>query len=365
LILCANPTAQYLSSKADIDAAIARVLERGWYVLGDEVRAFEAEFAAYVGVSHGIGVGSGTDAVCLALRALGVGPGDEVVTVSHTAVATVAAIEMTGASAVLVDIDPVTYTMDPSKLEAVLGPRTKAIVAVHLYGHPVDLEGIASIAKAKGIPIVEDCAQAHGAFLGDKRVGSMGRIAAFSFYPTKNLGAIGDGGMVVTSDADLAKRVREVREYGWRERYVSAVTGVNSRLDELQAAVLRVKLRKLDADNDARRANAARYTQGLRETNLVLPIERAGARHVYHLYVVRAPGRRDELQAKAKAAGVGTLIHYPVPIHLQPAYAGRLRGADRLQETERAALEVLSLPMYPELSPEDVSSVIGTIKRES
>jgi dTDP-4-amino-4,6-dideoxygalactose transaminase len=363
VILCANPAAQYGSSKSDIDAAVARVLERGWYVLGEEVRAFESEFASYVGVSHGIGVGSGTDAITLALRALGVGAGDEVITVSHTAVATVAAIEMAGAAAVLVDIDPTTYVIDPSKLEAALTPRTKAIVAVHLYGQPADLDAIMAIAGAKGIPVVEDCAQAHGAFLGERRVGSMGRIAAFSFYPTKNLGALGDGGMVVTNDAELATRVRELREYGWRERYVSAVTGVNSRLDELQAAVLRVKLRRLDADNEARRAIAARYTRELGESRLVLPTERPGTRHVYHLYVVRTQ-RRDDLQRRAKAEGVGMLVHYPVPIHLQPAYVGRFRGSDRLPETERAALEVLSLPMYPELSSADVSTVLGVLKRE-
>ncbi len=365
MILCANPAAQYASSKTEIDDAVARVLARGWYVLGDEVRAFESEFAAYVGVAHGIGVGSGTDAVCLALRALGVGPGDEVVTVAHTAVATVAAIEMTGASAVLVDIDPATYTMDPSKLEAALSPRTKAVVVVHLYGHPADLDGIVAVANAKGIPVVEDCAQAHGAALAGRRVGSIGRISAFSFYPTKNLGALGDGGMVVTDDLTLATRVREIREYGWRERYVSAVTGVNSRLDELQAAVLRVKLRRLDADNDARRAHAAHYTRGLREVNrLALPIERPGARHVYHLYVVRS-AQRDEVQRRAKEKGIGMLVHYPVPIHLQPAYAGRLRGSDRLPETERAAREVLSLPMYPELSTDELSSVVDQLKRES
>lgn len=360
MIPCANPTAQYLSSKTEIDAAVARVLERGSYVLGDEVRAFEAEFAAHVGVSHGIGVGSGTDAVYLALRALGIAAGDEVVTVSHTAVATVAAIEMAGATAVLVDIDPVTYSMDPSKLARVLSPRTKAIVAVHLYGHPADLDAIMAIARAKGVPVVEDCAQAHGAAIGARRVGSMGRIAAFSFYPTKNLGAIGDGGMVVTDDAALATRVRELREYGWQQRYVSAVAGVNSRLDELQAAILRVKLRRLDADNDARRATAARYTRGLAESSLVLPIERPGVRHVYHLYVVRS-AERESLQRRAKEQGVGTAIHYPVPIHRQPAYAGRLRGADQLPETERAALEVLSLPMYPELSADDAAAVVSVL----
>jgi len=360
VIPCANPAAQYQTSKAEIDRAIAKVCDGGWYVLGEEVRAFEGEFAKYCGATHGVGVGNGTDAIHLALRALGVGPGDEVVTVAHTAVATVAAIEMTGASPVFVDIDPVTYTLDPSKLEAALSPRTKAIVAVHLYGHPADMDGISAVANAKGIPVVEDCAQAHGAELGGRRVGSMGRLACFSFYPTKNLGAIGDGGMVVTGDAALAARLRELREYGWRERYVSATTGVNTRLDELQAAVLRVKLRRLEADTELRRAHAARYREGLGGTSLALPVERPGAHHVYHLYVVRSAGR-DELQRRAKEKGVGTLVHYPVPIHLQPAYAGRVRGSDKLPETERAAKDVLSLPMYPELQPLEVSTVIDVL----
>lgn len=360
MIPCANPAAQYQTSKAEIDRAIAKVCDGGWYVLGEEVRAFEGEFAKYCGATHGVGVGNGTDAIHLALRALGVGPGDEVVTVAHTAVATVAAIEMTGASPVFVDIDPVTYTLDPSKLEAALSPRTKAIVAVHLYGHPADMDGISAVANAKGIPVVEDCAQAHGAELGGRRVGSMGRLACFSFYPTKNLGAIGDGGMVVTGDAALAARLRELREYGWRERYVSATTGVNTRLDELQAAVLRVKLRRLEADTELRRAHAARYREGLGGTSLALPVERPGAHHVYHLYVVRSAGR-DELQRRAKEKGVGTLVHYPVPIHLQPAYAGRVRGSDKLPETERAAKDVLSLPMYPELQPLEVSTVIDVL----
>jgi dTDP-4-amino-4,6-dideoxygalactose transaminase len=364
LILCANPKAQYLASKERIEAAVSRVLAKGHYILGEEVRAFENEFAAYVGASHGVGVGSGTDAIVLALRALGIGPGDEVVTVAHTAVATVAAIEMTGASAVLVDIDPVTYAMDATKLESAISERTKAIVVVHLYGHPADLDAISAIANAKGIAIVEDCAQAHGAAVGNKRVGSMGRVSCFSFYPTKNLGALGDGGMVVTSDREVADRVRELREYGWRERYVSAIAGVNSRLDEIQAAILREKLKRLDSDNDARRAIAARYTRALAtySDRLVLPVERAGVRHVYHLYVVRSAAR-DELQRQARDAGVGMLVHYPVPIHLQPAYRGRLRGAENLPATERAAKEVLSLPMYPELAEADVTAVIDVVTR--
>ncbi len=359
MIPFANPAAQYASAKPEIDAAVARVLGGTMYILGEEVHALERELATYLGVSHAVGVGSGTDAIHLALRALGVGPGDEVVTVSHTAVATVAAIELAGATAAFVDIDPATHTLDPSKLAAAIGPKTKAIIAVHLYGHAADMDAILSVAK--DIPVVEDCAQATGATYGGKRLGSLGRIAAFSFYPTKNLGAIGDGGMVVTNDDELAARVRELREYGWRrERYVSAIPGTNSRLDEIQAAILRAKLPRLDRDNDARRALAEKYTKGLRATSLVLPIEKPNAHHVYHLYVVRTAGR-DELQRRARDRGVGTLVHYPMPIHLQPAYAGRTRGADRLPETERAAREVLSLPIYPELSAADASTVVSVL----
>ena len=358
VIECANPKAQYDAAKAEIQAAIAAVLERGRYILGEEVGAFEQEFATWVGVEHGVGVNSGTDAIVVALRALGVGTGDEVITVSHTAVATVAAIEMCGASAVFIDIDPTTYTMNPALLAARITPRTKAIIVVHLYGHPAALDAIQQVAS--DIPIIEDCAQAHGAKIGERHVGSMGTFGCFSFYPTKNLGAIGDGGMLVTHDAGLAQRAREIREYGWRQRYVSAIPGINSRLDELQAAILRVKLRTLDASNDRRRAIAARYATGLANTKLVLPTEGANARHVYHLYVVRAQGR-EELMKRAREAGVGTGIHYPVPVHLQPAYAGRCVGADALPETERAASEVLSLPMYPELSDADVAAVIRTL----
>lgn len=358
IIECANPKAQYDAAKAEITAAIAGVLERGRYILGDEVRAFEQEFAQYVGVEHGIGVGSGTDAIQIALRVLGVGPGDEVITVSHTAVATVAAIEMCGASAVFVDIDPQSYTLDPPLLAARITPRTRAIIVVHLYGHPAALDAIQQVAGS--IPIIEDCAQAHGAQIGDRRVGSIGTFGCFSFYPTKNLGAIGDGGMVVTRDAALAECAREIREYGWRERYVSAIPGINSRLDELQAAILRVKLRSLETATDRRRAIAARYATGLAGTKLVLPAVAANVRHVYHLYVVRAQGRED-LMKRAREAGVGTGIHYPVPVHLQPAYAGRCGGADALPETERAAREVLSLPMYPELSDADIETVIATL----
>ncbi len=361
MIPVANPLAQYLAHRAEVDEAIGRVLAGGRYILGPEVEAFEAEFAAYVGVRFGIGVASGTDALVLALRAAGVGPGDEVVTVSHTAVATVAAIELAGARPVLVDIEPDYYTLDPARLERAIGPRTRAVVPVHLYGQPADLGPILEVARRYGLRVVEDCAQAHGAVYRGRRVGAWGDLGAFSFYPTKNLGGFGDGGMVVTDDPELAGRVRLLREYGWAERYVSSVAGFNSRLDELQAAVLRVKLRHLEADNRRRAEIAARYDAGLAGTAVRPPKVRPGATHVYHLYVVRS-GRREELRAFLARRGVGTAVHYPVPVHLQPAYRGRVRVAGSLAETERAAREVLSLPIYPELTDGEVATVIESIR---
>jgi dTDP-4-amino-4,6-dideoxygalactose transaminase len=357
VILCANPRAQYLAQKQAIDAAIAATLEKGRYILGEEVASFEREFAAYIGASHGIGVGSGTDALHVALRALGVGPGDEVITVAHTAVATVCAIELAGATPVLVDIDPVTYTLDPEHLRALITKHTKAIIPVHLYGHPADLDSILAIAREHGIHVVEDCAQAHGAMYRRRRVGSLGVVGCFSFYPTKNLGALGDGGMLVTSDPDVAARARQFREYGWVDRYVSSTVGTNSRLDELQAAVLRVKLPNLDRDNEARRAIARKYYEGLAQTDVALPRRGRDIEHAFHLYVIRTT-ERDRMLKALQARGIGALVHYPVPIHLQPAYRGRLAGSHSLPETEKAAREVLSLPMYPELPAADVAQVI-------
>ena len=361
MILCSNPHAQYKAHKTEIDAAIHRVLDQGWYILGEETRAFESEFAAYIGVAHSIGVGSGTEALHVALAACGIGPGDEVITVSHTAVATVAAIELTGATPVLVDIEPDYFTLDPDKLEAAISPRTKAIIPVHLYGQPADLRPIMEIARRHSLRLIEDCAQAHGALYGGQRVGSWGDIACFSFYPTKNLGALGDGGMVVTNDHALAQRARLLREYGWAERYVSYIPGWNSRLDEVQAAILRVKLRYLDAENAIRARRAQEYNQALRGTGLVTPRPRPDATHVYHLYVARCT-QRDELKSWLEARGVGALIHYPVPIHLQPAYRGRLHGGEDLPETERAAQEALSLPIYPELSEIELQTVTETVQ---
>jgi dTDP-4-amino-4,6-dideoxygalactose transaminase len=360
--------AGYQAHKAEIDAAVQRVLESGHYILGREVEAFEAEFAAYVGVRYAIGVANGTDALELALRAAGVGPGDLVFTVSHTAVATVAAIERSGAMPVLVDIEPDTFTMDPHALERALatvrGGRPAAVVPVHLYGHPADMTAITAIARRHGLVVIEDGAQAHGAVWRERRVGAWGHLGAFSFYPTKNLGALGDGGAVVTDDPALAERVRLLRQYGWRQRYISEVPGVNSRLDELQAAVLRVKLRHLDAANARRRAVAGLYTRLLADLDLVLPIARPEAEHVYHQYVVRTPCR-EALQAWLAADGIGTLIHYPEAVHQQPAYSGRLPLADGLHCSEQAAAQVLSLPMYPELSDDQVHHIATTVRRWS
>ena len=352
---------QYNAIKDEVNEAVARVLESGWFILGQEVEAFEEEFSAYCGLSHGIGVGSGTEALHLALMACGVGPGDEVITVPHTAVATVAAIELTGARPVFVDIDPHSYIIAPDQLESRLTAQTRAVVPVHLYGQAADLDPILEIAQRRGLTVVEDCAQAHGAEYKGRRVGSFGRVACFSFYPTKNLGAYGDGGMIVTDDGALAQKVRLLRQYGWEKRYVSSLRGLNSRLDEIQAAILRVKLRHLDKWNEARRARARLYGELLAGSGVVTPIEMDYGRHVYHLYVIRCP-HRDALKDYLAEHGVGTAIHYPVPIHLQDAYRvlGYWRGD--FSVTEACADEILSLPMYPELREDEVREVSDLVR---
>jgi dTDP-4-amino-4,6-dideoxygalactose transaminase len=347
-----DPKANYLAHRDEIDAAIRKVLDSGRYILGHQVAAFEREFAAYLGVNHAVGVASGTDAIALALRACGIAPGDTVVTVSHTAVATVAAIELAGAAAVFADIDPATYTMDAASLQRALDatPLVKAVIPVHLYGRPADMPAILPIAARRGLRVIEDCAQAHGASIDGKKCGAWGDIAAFSFYPTKNLGALGDGGAIATRDSGLAEQARLLREYGWRERYISAAAGMNSRLDELQAAILRVKLRHLDADNEQRRAIAAIYSGAAPQTGCA-----------YHQYVIRSP-RRDALREHLAANGIGAAVHYPVPVHCQPAYAGRVPIAVSLNHTERAAREVLSLPMYPELPLGEARRIASLIR---
>ncbi len=351
--------AGYLAAQPEIDAAVQRVLASGWYILGEETAAFEQEFAAYCGAAGCVGVNSGTDALHLALRACGVGPGDEVITVAHTAVATVAAIRMSGATPVLVDIDPQTYTMSPAALAAAMTPATRAVIPVHLYGHPADMDAIREIATA--CFVIEDCAQAHGAQYKGRPAGSFGDLACYSFYPTKNLGALGDGGAVTGRAPALLDKVRLLREYGWspQARYVSQVEGVNSRLDELQAAILRVRLRRLDADNTARRELAAHYDHLLPAT-VTRPVEQAGCRHVYHLYVIQHPDR-ERLRARLAEQGIGAGIHYPVPVHLQLAYQDGPVRAAALPVTELAARTVLSLPMHPALSAAQVRAVAAAV----
>jgi dTDP-4-amino-4,6-dideoxygalactose transaminase len=356
----ADPKADYLAQKEAIDRAIQAVLNGGFYMLGPEVKQFEANFAAFVGVSDCITVNSGTDALILALKTLGVSAGDEVITVSQTAVATVAAIEMTGASPVLIDIDPQSYTFDASLLPGLINERTKAIIPVHLYGHPADMPAIMAITGEHKIPVIEDCAQAHGAKISGQMVGTFGAMACFSFYPTKNLGAIGDGGAVVTNNPELAHKLRLLREYGWEERYVSKIAGMNSRMDELQAGILNVKLPALQAKNQRRREIAAIYTERLADSELVLPISKQGVEHVYHLYVVQSQNRA-KLQEVLRENGVGTAIHYPQAVHQQPAYLGRLPGSSNLPVTEGLVPKILSLPMYPQLTDEQVQRVCEII----
>jgi dTDP-4-amino-4,6-dideoxygalactose transaminase len=351
---------QYRAIELEIATAIEQVLFRGQFILGDEVRLFEEEFASYCDSSHAVGVGSGTMAIYLALVAYGIGPGDEVITTANGSVATVAAIGMTGATPVFVDVDRATMVMDVGLVPGVITDKTAAIIPVHLYGHPVELIPL----MVSSPPVIEDCAQAHGALYRTYPIGSWGDVGCFSFYPTKNLGAYGDGGMVVTDSVEVADRLRALRQYGWVEpsvHRVSHIRGVNSRLDELQAAILRVKLGYLDVWNEARRERALMYTEGLAGTELVCPMQADWARHAYHLYVVRCQVR-EKLRAHLGSQGIQTAIHYPVPIHLQPAYRDLGYEVGDLPVTEMLADEVLTLPLYPELSLEKVQRVIECIK---
>lgn len=345
--------AQYASIRQEIDQATTRVLESGRFILDREVSAFEHEFAEYCGVEQAAGVSSGTDALHLSLLACGVGQGDEVITASFTSVATVAVIEFTGAKPVLVDIDPESFTIDPAKVLTAITPRTRAVIPVHLFGCPADLSSLQEICRACGIYLVEDCAQAHGAAWRSKKVGGWGDIAAFSFYPTKNLGAYGDGGAVVTSDPALAQKVRALRQYGWEQRQVSKTKGINSRLDELQAAILRVKLKHLNNWNDRRREIASWYGERLSQTEVTLPALPADAFSVYHQYVIRHPCR-DNLQAYLEEHAISSLVNYPVPVHLQPAYRNLGYKPGNLPFSEEASSQVLSLPIYPEMTEEMV-----------
>lgn len=361
-ILQVDPRAGYLERRDEIDAAIARVLHSGTYMLGDEVHAFEVAFARYVGVAHAVGVANGTDAIALALRALGVRPGDRVATVSHTAVATVAAIAMAGAEPVLIDIDPVRRTMDPQHLADTLAAvRVAAVVVVHLYGQPADVAAIADVARRHGAYLVEDCAQAHGATWHGARVGGLGDAAAFSFYPTKNLAAFGDGGLVTTGDPQVARRLQALRQYGWDDARLSREPGVNSRLHELQAAILNARLPFLEVDTARRVAIADRYDALLDGAPLLRPGRFADSAPVFHQYVVEVD-RRDPLREAVAAHGVATGVHYPVPVHLQPAWRSTVLGPGGLPHTERAAARVLSLPMYPQLGEREAEHVAGALR---
>lgn len=365
----ANPGAAFQQQRSVLLQAAADMLDSGWYVNGKQVNSFEAAFAAFCTTEKAIGVGNGTDAIELALRALGIGKGDLVFTVSHTAVATVAAIECAGATPVLVDVDPNTYTMCPKSLEKALAAvrrgdipgRPAAVLPVHLYGCCADLDPLLSLAG--DLPLIEDCAQAHGARYKGRRAGSIGIAGTFSFYPTKNLGTFGDGGCVVTSSPDLAERLRSIREYGWKARYMSDVPGINTRLDELHAAFLNVLLPELEAKNARRRAIAAIYAEGLAGVpDLVLPTIPHAVEPVFHLYVVRHP-QRDSLMQGMKEKGVGTAIHYPAPVHKQKAYQGRIPLAPGgLPVTESLAGQIFSLPMFPELSDDDAHRVIAALR---
>jgi dTDP-4-amino-4,6-dideoxygalactose transaminase len=355
--------AQYKTIKDDIQQAINKVFESGQYILGDEVAAFEAEFAKQVNAEHAVALNSGTSALHLALLAAGVGPGDEVITVPFTFVATVAAVCYTGARPVFVDIDPKSFTMDVNQIEAAITPRTKAILPVHLYGQSADLDPILAIARKHGLTVIEDAAQAHLAEYNGRRVGSIGELGCFSFYPGKNLGAYGEGGMVVTNDAKHAQTLRILRDGGSAKKYYHVMKGYNYRMEGLQGAILRVKLRHLEAWTAARRSRATEYEKHLKGADVVRPAEMPYARHVYHIYAVRTADRA-ELQKQLQAQGVQTGIHYPIPVHLQEGYRDLGYVAGEFPQSERAANEVLSLPMYPELSNIQVEFVSAALHHD-
>ncbi len=352
--------AQYRSIKAELDAAVLHVLESAAYVLGPEVKAFEDEFAAFCDAKHAVGVNNGTSALHLALLAVGVGPGDEVITTPHTFVATVAAIRYTGARPIFVDIDPRSFTIDPSPIEAAITPRTKAIIPVHLYGQPADMDPILAVARKHRLAVIEDAAQAHDAEYKGRRVGALGDLACFSFYPGKNLGACGEGGAVVTNHAELAQKIRMLRDWGQERKYEHVLKGYNMRLEGMQGAVLRVKLRHLKTWTDGRRRAAKLYHELLRDRGVQAPVEAPYSRHVYHIYAVRCEDR-IELQKALARHEIQTGIHYPEPVHLLKAHADLGYCKGDFPHAEKAAAEVLSLPMFPELTEAQVRTVAEAV----
>ena len=361
MILFLDLGAAYRELKPEIDATVSRVLESGWYILGPEVEAFEAEWAAYCDAKHAVGLANGLDALTLALRALNIGPGDEVIVPSNTYIATWLAVSGVGATPVPVEPDMATHNIDPKRIEAAITSRTRALLPVHLYGQPADMDPILDIARRHGLRVIEDAAQAHGARYKGKRIGAHGDIVCWSFYPGKNLGALGDAGAITTNDVALAERVALLRNYGSRQKYVNEEAGVNSRLDPIQAAVLRVKLGVLDEWTERRRAVATAYTKGLAESGLILPHVPEWADPAWHLYVVRTSDR-EALQGRMTEAGIGTLIHYPIPPHMQRAYADMEILPDTFPLARDLAREVLSLPMGPQLGLDQVQDVVHALK---
>jgi dTDP-4-amino-4,6-dideoxygalactose transaminase len=363
-----DPGAAYRTHKPEIDAAIARVLDSGRFLLDREVAAFEAEFAVWLGAPHAVGCASGTDALVLLLRGLGIGPGAAVVTVSHTSIATVAAIEMAGAVPLLLDVERGYFTLDALELANILAhppaalPPIRAVIVVHLYGQPADMAAIMPLCARYGIALIEDCSQAHGARHNGSPVGTLTAGAAFSFYPTKNLAAMGDAGLATARDPALAERIAALRQYGWREKRISRESGINARMDEIQAAILRVKLAALDAANRRRQAIAATYDAALGRSGVERPARRLDAEHVFHQYVVRTR-ERDKLQVHLRKHDIETAIHYPVPVHRQPVYAGRVAlGPAGCRATDAIVAEILSLPMFPEMGGAQIDHVVNALR---
>jgi dTDP-4-amino-4,6-dideoxygalactose transaminase len=356
--------AQYHAIKEEIKSAIDRVLESGRYILGPEVEEFEKRASEYIGTKFAVGVGSGTDAILLALDALGIGEGDEVITTPFTFIATTEAIRRRGAKVVFADIDEETYNIDPEEISKKITPKTKAILVVHLYGHPAEMDEIMKIARKFNLKVVEDCAQAFGAEYKGKKVGSMGDVGCFSFFPTKNLGCYGDGGLVTTNDEEIAEQVKALRVHGAKSKYIEYIRdGYKSRLDALQAAILSVKLKYIDEWNERRREKARIYNELLKDSGLRLPVEREGCKHIYYSYVIALEGR-DELQKHLKEQGIETAVYYPIPLHLISIYEDLGYKEGDFPRAEKAAREVLSLPMFPELDEEDIIFICKAIKEK-
>ena len=356
-----DPFASYQAHKQEVDGAIQRVLDSGWYVLGKEVNAFEDEFASFHGENlYAVGVANGTDAIALCLRSLGLGLGDEVITPSHTAVATIAGIEQARCTPVFADIDPLSRCIAPQSIVERIGPKTRAIMPVHIYGQPTEMHKILELGNAHKLEVIEDCSQAHGAEINGQKVGTFAKFAAFSCYPTKNLGGTGDGGVILCHSKDFANKIKSLRQYGWNEQRESITVGNNSRLDELQAAILRVKLKYLSQDNEKRRSIAQRYNRAFKNLPISLPSQNTNELHAMHLYVIECE-KRDKLLDHLRSKKVGASLHYPLPVHKQAAYANRIRGGDDLSATEHFYQKNLTLPMFPELNEEKIEHIISSV----